>query len=156
VRDILANVLTFWFFATPIVYPWRRSRDDEAWLNLNPFAHSPISYQEILFIRKTLRPQVVAAALAARRSWSSLWATAVRSAARFAGGGRVSAFTSAQARRHRARPLFQGLSPVHARHFATLKSAVLQRSLVTDLKPDEIFPALTIFRCRCGPAARPR
>ena len=31
------------------------------------------------------------------------------------------------------------------RHFATLKSALLQRSLVTDLKPDEIFPALTDF-----------
>jgi ABC-type polysaccharide/polyol phosphate transport system ATPase subunit len=31
------------------------------------------------------------------------------------------------------------------RHFATLKSALLQRSLLTDFKPDESFPALTDF-----------
>jgi lipopolysaccharide transport system permease protein len=50
VRDILANVLTFWFFATPIVYPWRSVPDAmKPWLNLNPFAHLAISYQEILF-----------------------------------------------------------------------------------------------------------
>ena len=31
------------------------------------------------------------------------------------------------------------------RHFATLKSALLQRSLISDFKPDESFPALTDF-----------
>jgi ABC-2 type transport system ATP-binding protein len=29
------------------------------------------------------------------------------------------------------------------RHFATLKSALLQRSVLSDLKPDETFTALT-------------
>ncbi|MBA2305633.1 MAG: ABC transporter permease [Acidobacteria bacterium] len=57
-RDILANLLTFWFFATPIIYPYFLFEDsnnpgDEAWqahlLKLNPFTHLTITYQEILF-----------------------------------------------------------------------------------------------------------
>jgi lipopolysaccharide transport system permease protein len=50
IRDLLANVLMFWFFATPIIYPyfvmqpWQRRL-----LNLNPFTHLAITYQEILF-----------------------------------------------------------------------------------------------------------
>ena len=51
IRDLLANLLMFWFFATPIIYPWldpnvvayRRLFD------LNPFTHLAVSYQEILF-----------------------------------------------------------------------------------------------------------
>lgn len=50
IRDILANLLTFWFFATPIIYPYFIM---QAWqmrlLNLNPFTHLAITYQEILF-----------------------------------------------------------------------------------------------------------
>ena len=50
-KDLLSNVLMFWFFATPIIYPWldpnviayRRLFD------LNPFTHLAVSYQEILF-----------------------------------------------------------------------------------------------------------
>src|SRR5512134_967433 len=58
IRDILANVLTFWFFATPIIYPYFIFEDPknpghEVWqatlLKLNPFTHLAISYQEILF-----------------------------------------------------------------------------------------------------------
>jgi len=50
VRDILANVLTFLFFATPIIYPWFSLPDTlKPWLNVNPFTHLAISYQEILF-----------------------------------------------------------------------------------------------------------
>jgi len=60
VRDLLANVLTLWFFATPIIYPWtmEQFRDPITkqllpvfwWLfNLNPFFHLAISYQEVLF-----------------------------------------------------------------------------------------------------------
>jgi lipopolysaccharide transport system permease protein len=26
IRDILSNLLTFWFFATPIIYPWMDAR----------------------------------------------------------------------------------------------------------------------------------
>ena len=51
IRDLLSNLLMFWFFATPIIYPWldpnviayRRLFD------LNPFTHLAVSYQEILF-----------------------------------------------------------------------------------------------------------
>jgi ABC-type polysaccharide/polyol phosphate export permease len=50
VRDIIGNLMTFWFFATPIIYPYTQM---EAWqmrlLNLNPFTHLAITYQEILF-----------------------------------------------------------------------------------------------------------
>src|SRR6476620_9550635 len=58
IRDILANVLTFWFFATPIIYPYFLFEDPknpghDVWqatlLKLNPFTHLAISYQEILF-----------------------------------------------------------------------------------------------------------
>ena len=51
IRDLLSNLLMFWFFATPIIYPWQ---DDNVrqykWLfDLNPFTHIAVSYQEILF-----------------------------------------------------------------------------------------------------------
>ena len=51
IRDILANVLTLWFFATPIIYPWFQPsvRDFTPYFNLNPFTHLAIAYQEILF-----------------------------------------------------------------------------------------------------------
>ena len=51
IRDILANVLTLWFFATPIIYPWFQPNVQRfKWLfNLNPFTHLAVSYQEILF-----------------------------------------------------------------------------------------------------------
>ena len=51
IRDILSNILTFWFFATPIIYTWRMMADlgYKAYLDLNPFTHLAISYQEVLF-----------------------------------------------------------------------------------------------------------
>jgi lipopolysaccharide transport system permease protein len=52
IRDILANVLTFWFFATPIIYPWFQAPPvARRFLNLNPFTHVAVSYQELLFFR---------------------------------------------------------------------------------------------------------
>jgi ABC-type polysaccharide/polyol phosphate export permease len=50
-RDLLSNVLTLWFFATPILYPL--SLVDARWqplLALNPFTHLAIAYQEVLFV----------------------------------------------------------------------------------------------------------
>jgi ABC-type polysaccharide/polyol phosphate export permease len=50
IKDILANLLTFWFFATPIIYPMTQAPGlGRTMLNLNPFTHLVISYQEILF-----------------------------------------------------------------------------------------------------------
>ena len=56
-RDILSNLLTLWFFATPIIYPYflfepQKIGDPTPWqshlIKLNPFTHLVISYQEIL------------------------------------------------------------------------------------------------------------
>ena len=50
IRDILSNILTLWFFATPIIYPMSRIPPARRWLfNLNPFTHLAVSYQEVLF-----------------------------------------------------------------------------------------------------------
>ena len=60
IKDLLSNVLTLWFFATPIIYPMSvvAERGPEigglpplgkVLMDLNPFAHLAISYQEILF-----------------------------------------------------------------------------------------------------------
>jgi ABC-type polysaccharide/polyol phosphate export permease len=50
IRDILSNLLTFWFFATPIIYPMERAPTlAKRLLDLNPFTHLAVSYQEILF-----------------------------------------------------------------------------------------------------------
>jgi lipopolysaccharide transport system permease protein len=50
IKDLLANLLTFWFFATPIIYPMAAAPvEGRRFLNLNPFTHLAISYQEILF-----------------------------------------------------------------------------------------------------------
>jgi ABC-type polysaccharide/polyol phosphate export permease len=53
IRDILSNLLTFWFFATPIIYPMGQIVTRHPWakalLDANPFTHLAISYQEILY-----------------------------------------------------------------------------------------------------------
>ena len=60
IRDLLANLLTLWFFATPIIYPMSLVAErgprfgslpplGKVLMDLNPFAHLAISYQEILF-----------------------------------------------------------------------------------------------------------
>ena len=49
-RDILSNLMTFWFFATPIIYSYLTMPDSVMrFLNLNPFTHLAITYQEILY-----------------------------------------------------------------------------------------------------------
>ncbi len=49
-RDILGNLLTFWFFATPIIYPMTAAPAvGKRFLDANPFTHLAVSYQEVLF-----------------------------------------------------------------------------------------------------------
>lgn len=49
-KDILSNLVTFWFFATPIIYSMQDAPAiAKRFLNANPFTHLAISYQEILF-----------------------------------------------------------------------------------------------------------
>jgi ABC-type polysaccharide/polyol phosphate export permease len=51
IRDLLANLLTFWFFATPIIYTYKMESVAEylGLFNWNPFFHLAVSYQEVLF-----------------------------------------------------------------------------------------------------------
>lgn len=54
IKDILANWLTFWFFATPIVYPMtfgsiQRSSVLRTFLSVNPMTHVMQGYQNCLF-----------------------------------------------------------------------------------------------------------
>jgi len=51
IKDILANLLTLWFFATPIIYPWFQPNVQKfrTLFNVNLFTHLAVSYQEILF-----------------------------------------------------------------------------------------------------------
>jgi lipopolysaccharide transport system permease protein len=50
IKDILANVMTLWFFVTPIIYSWQNPPAQiRRYLDLNPFSHLAISYQEILY-----------------------------------------------------------------------------------------------------------
>jgi ABC-type polysaccharide/polyol phosphate export permease len=49
-KDILGNLMTLWFFSTPIIYPMSQAPERYRWLlNLNPMTHLVISYQEVLF-----------------------------------------------------------------------------------------------------------
>ncbi|MDA1305848.1 MAG: ABC transporter permease [Acidobacteria bacterium] len=49
VKDLVSNLLTFWFFATPIIYSYKQFPDFKFYFDLNPFTHLAISYQELLF-----------------------------------------------------------------------------------------------------------
>jgi ABC-type polysaccharide/polyol phosphate export permease len=51
VRDLLANLLTLWFFATPIIYPLSQAPAAvRRVLNINPMTHLAVAYQEVLFV----------------------------------------------------------------------------------------------------------
>ena len=51
IRDILGHIITIWFFATPIIYPYLQMKEpwQKAFLAANPMSHLAITYQEILF-----------------------------------------------------------------------------------------------------------
>src|SRR5687768_16849974 len=49
-RDLLSNLMTLWFFGTPIIYPLARAPESARWiLNFNPFTHLAVAYQDVLF-----------------------------------------------------------------------------------------------------------
>jgi len=54
IRDILSNLLTLWFFATPIIYPWFQPSVQRFHLffDVNPFTHLAVTYQEALFFNQ--------------------------------------------------------------------------------------------------------
>jgi lipopolysaccharide transport system permease protein len=50
VRDLLSNLLTLWFFGTPIIYALSQVPPQvRQILSLNPMTHLVVSYQEVLF-----------------------------------------------------------------------------------------------------------
>lgn len=60
IRDILANLLTFWFFASPIIYPisWERIQDHQViklLMDLNPMTHIMWNYQNSVFFGEMIR-----------------------------------------------------------------------------------------------------
>ncbi len=60
IKDILANLLTFWFFASPIIYPMSfEAIEKHVWLramlNLNPMTHIMQGYQNCVFFGEMIR-----------------------------------------------------------------------------------------------------
>jgi len=60
IKDILANLLTFWFFTTPIIYPMtfqpiQKSALLRTLLNLNPMTHIMMGYQNSVFFGVMIR-----------------------------------------------------------------------------------------------------
>jgi len=51
IRDLLGNLITLWFFATPIIYPYSQAPDRlRPLLDLNPFTHLAVAYQDVLYV----------------------------------------------------------------------------------------------------------
>jgi len=60
IKDILANLLTFWFFASPIIYPMtfppiQKSVILRTFLNLNPMTHIMVGYQNTIYFGEMIR-----------------------------------------------------------------------------------------------------
>jgi ABC-type polysaccharide/polyol phosphate export permease len=61
-KDLLGNLIQFWFFATPVIYAIHMAPPDIAWLlNLNPMTHIMRSYQQVLFFEGPLGHQMALA-----------------------------------------------------------------------------------------------
>ncbi len=71
IKDILGNLLTFWFFTTPIVYsftsePIQKHKILQTLLSLNPMTHVMEGYHDCLFYGRMVRwPQLGVTLLAA-------------------------------------------------------------------------------------------
>ncbi len=150
-KDILGNVMTLWFFATPIIYPWFNAPPRiRSFLNLNPFTHLAITYQQILFF-----PADPAAAGGPPRTLAMVLLVflgiAARSVAMFLFGYCPCSIACAMHSRKRSDDVnaieLTNVTKVYRKYarrkqFATLKSALLKGSLIQDLQPEETFPAL--------------
>ena len=59
IKDILTNLLTFWFFATPIIYTEAlfkgKSKILELWMDLNPMTHIMRGYQNCVYFGEMIR-----------------------------------------------------------------------------------------------------
>ncbi len=146
-RDILSNLMTFWFFATPIIYPYTLMEPPQMrFLNLNPFTHLAITYQEILYFQGPSVDSLPDAGVVGHGGWLlvarrdldrllPLRLFRVRPAERYVCGGSVNAIELTHVSK-----VYRRFG--NRRQFATLKSALLSGSLIRDLKPDETFTAV--------------
>ncbi len=65
-KDLLGNILTLWFFATPIIYSVDMAPADMRWwLNINPMTHLMRSYQDVMFFEGSFSHQGSLAVLGA-------------------------------------------------------------------------------------------
>jgi lipopolysaccharide transport system permease protein len=60
IKDILANLLTFWFFASPIIYPITfgpiaKYPILKLWMNLNPITHIMVGYHNTVYYGEMIR-----------------------------------------------------------------------------------------------------
>ena len=113
----------------------------EAWqkklLNANPMSHLTITYQEILFFAGPVGHWKWLLAVGAASSVFFLFGYFIfdRLAGYVCGGSVMNAIEVLHASK-----VYRRFS--HKRQFATLKSALLSRSLIRDLRPDETFTAM--------------
>ena len=144
IKDLLSNLLTFWFFATPIIYPMTQAVNQATGLRQERAEPEPLHAPGDFLpgdpvLPGPVRPLAVAAG--ARRGVGRAVPDRLlplRSPARFLRGGGVAMANAIEVR---------DVSKVyrrygHRRQFATLKSAILSGSFVSDLKADETFEAL--------------
>jgi ABC-type polysaccharide/polyol phosphate export permease len=58
IRDLLSNLLTLWFFATPIIYTLSTAPPGvRRLLRFNPFTHLAVAYQEVLVMPGPFMPR---------------------------------------------------------------------------------------------------
>ena len=133
IRDLLSNLLMFWFFATPIIYPWQDENvlALQTLFDLNPFTHLAVLVSGDSVFRRTGRPCEMAAGPRRRFGRAVPGGILVlRSVARLVCRSRMSSHAIE----------LSGVSKIYRRYggrqFATLKSALLQRSILRDLRPE--------------------
>ena len=133
IRDLLSNLLTFWFFATPIIYPYFMESVSRLPVALQ--VQSVLSPGGVVpgspLLSRAVRPSHVAAVSGGRVGALLLRRLlGVRSPARLLCGGGMTGTDG-----DRARDVTKIYRRYGGRHFATLKSALLQRSILSDLRP---------------------
>ena len=144
-KDILGNLLTLWFFATPIIYPMSAGAREVSLAAQPQPDDAPrdlVSGGALLY--RPARALAMADGAAGRldgRVSSPATSCSIACATRLRRKYRI------VAARHMNAIEVVNVSKVYRRYarrkqFATLKSALLKGSLIRDLQPDETFPAL--------------
>jgi len=145
-KDILGNLMTFWFFSTPIIYDMKLFKDwpiGKRLIDLNPFTHSPC---------RTRRSSTTTGRSATGSGW---WRSASHRSPCSCAATSCSTGCVTRSRRRCDDPAIEATNVTkiyrrfaHRRQFATLKSALLRGTVLRDLRPDETFPRSAASRSR--------